>query len=870
MSRKHWMALIGLIVIATLFLAACQPQTVIVEKEKVVTKEVEKEKVVTKEVEKVVEKEKVVTKEVEKQVVVTPTPVPVDRKGAWVDTVVVIEEPNADAGVTRLGTADKQGDIDVYAYTISSQKIAQRIQEAKLNAAGSFGSYNELTLNPAVFDNGKLNPFVDPKIREAVNWLIDRDYIVQEIMGGMAVARYVAVNGASADRARLAAEIRAIEAKYAYNLDKAKEVFAAQMKELGAELVNNKWQYNGEPVEIIVLIRTEDERRSIGDYVANQLEVLGFTAVRDYKTAAEASPIWLAGKPSDGKFHIYTGGWVSTAISRDAGTNFNYFYTPSGLPRPLWQAYNPTPEFKEVAQKLNDNDFTTLEERAKLFARALELSLQDSVRVWLVDRSSVAPYRPEIEVSADLSGSIYGSRVWPYTLRRAGELGGSVKWAMPSILTEAWNPIAGTNWIYDMALIRATGDVGVMPDPATGLAWPQRIEKAEVVVQEGLPVGKTLDWLTLSFVKEIQVPADAWADWDAATQKFVTVGEAYTQTQTALVKTVAYYPKDLYSTVKWHDGSNFDIADVVMFFILAFDQAKPESPYYDEAQVPALESFMSTFKGMRIVSEDPLVIEWYSDNWQLDAELAVTTLWPNYAQGQASWHALVPGLMAEEKKLAAFSPDKAAALEVDQLNYIAGPTVDILNEQLTEAAANKYIPYAATLGKYVTAEEAEARYKNLAEFFRRRGHFWVGTGPFFLQRAFPVEGMAILERYADYPDPANKWDRFAAPAIAEVDVTGSARVTINSEVKFDVMVDFEEQPYPVSDILEVKYLLFNAKGEMAFSGLATAVKDGQWQVTLSKEVTSKLEAGSNRLEVVVVSKLVAMPSLGSFQFVTVP
>ena len=34
--------------------------------------------------------------------------------------------------------------------------------------------------------------------------------------------------------------------------------------------------------------------------------------------------------------------------------------------------------------------------------------------------------------------------------------------------------------------------------------------------------------------------------------------------------------------------------------------------------------------------------------------------------------------------------------------------------------------------------------------------------------------------------------------------------------------------------------------------------------------TSGLEEGSNRLEIVVASKLVAIPSLGEFQFVTAP
>lgn len=78
MFSKKWSILLALVVISTLVLAACQPQTVIVEKEvtKEVIKEVEKE--VTKVVEKEVEKEvtKVVEKEVQVEVTPTPTPIP--------------------------------------------------------------------------------------------------------------------------------------------------------------------------------------------------------------------------------------------------------------------------------------------------------------------------------------------------------------------------------------------------------------------------------------------------------------------------------------------------------------------------------------------------------------------------------------------------------------------------------------------------------------------------------------------------------------------------------------------------------------------------------------------------------------------------
>jgi hypothetical protein len=87
---------------------------------------------------------------------------------------------------------------------------------------------------------------------------------------------------------------------------------------------------------------------------------------------------------------------------------------------------------------------------------------------------------------------------------------------------------------------------------------------------------------------------------------------------------------------------------------------------------------------------------------------------------------------------------------------------------------------------------------------------------------------------------------------------------------FDVFVTFEGEPYASADIAEVKYLLFNANGELAATGVAEAAGEGQYTVTLPADVTSKLPAGSNKLEVVVVSKLVSIPTFAPFEFVTAP
>jgi peptide/nickel transport system substrate-binding protein len=389
-----------------------------------------------------------------------------------------------------------------------------------------------------------------------------------------------------------------------------------------------------------------------------------------------------------------------------------------------------------------------------------------------------------------------------------------------------------------------------------------------VTVETGLPVGKTLDWVSLEFADTIEVPADAFVDWDAETQTFITAGDAFPEGRTALRKSVVTYPADLYETVKWHDGSNFSAADFMMFWIMQFDRSKEASAIYDEASVSAFETFMSAFKGFRVASADPFTLEFYSDLYALDAELSITTGWPEYLYGNGPWQMIAIGNLAEAAGELAYTDSKAGTLEVEWMSFIDGPSLEILTKYLDQAAAESYIPYAPTLGAYITADEAAARYANYKAWYEAQGHYWVATGPYYLDKVFSVEKTLTLKHNPDFVDLADEWSGFAEPKIAEAEVDGEGRVTIGSEAIFDVFVTFHGEAYPAEELAQVKYLLFDATGALVTVGEAEAVADGQYMVTLSAEDTAKLAEGSNKLEVVVVSKLVSIPTFTSFQFVT--
>ncbi len=779
-------------------------------------------------------------------------------RGPWVDEVSFFIEIDEAKAVDML----LKGDMHVYFRDIRDPELFRRVRETPdLQYVFSYGLFFELTFNPVGPEfpaTGKLNPFAVPRIREAMNYLIDRSYIASEIMGGMAVPRYTALTPAFPDYARYADAIRQIEKEYAYNFEKARQIITEEMMKLGAELRDGKWYYKGEPVTLIFLIRVEDQRRQIGDYVASQLEKLGFTVDRQYKTSREASPIWIRGNPADGQWHLYTGGWIATVIDRnEGGTNFGFFYTPRGLPVPLWQAYKPDPEFDRIAGKLWNNEFTTIQERDELVTKALWLSMKDSVRVWLVHQIAPWPARKDVSLTYDLAGGFSGARLWPYTIRFVDKVGGSVKIASTDLLVDPVNPVGGSDWIYDLFFVRATSDPALMPDPFTGLYWPNRIKSAEVYVTFGNPVGVTLDWVTLRFVPENRVPEDAWYGWDAEKQEIVTAPPG----TTAKVRSVIYFDDNLFRT-KFHDGSPFSLADIVYSFILTFDRADPKSPLYDESYVPVFEEFRAVFKGLRILSEDPLVIEVYSDRIYLDAEWianeAASWFFTDYAYGPGPWHVVAVGGLAEEAGELAFSADKAEELKAEWMNLLAGPSLPILARHLDRAIQEQYIPYENVLGMYVTKEEAVRRYQNLKDWYQSKGHFLVGNGPFHVERVDPTAKVVVLRAFREFPDPADRWLRFAKPNIPEVKfsvVPTAVEQGFPSELRLSVT--FEGKPYRTEDIAYIKYILSSPAGISV--GFAEPVTDGEWRIVLKPEETYAMPVGAATIEAIVVSKLVGVP-----------
>ncbi len=802
--------------------------------------------------------------------------------GGWLNSVVFTAIADAPSAVAQL----QAGAIDMYPVTASDPNTFNTVKgDANLTYSNVYGSNDQLILNTVDYTSqGILNPFSDEKIREAMNWAIDRNYISQEIAGGLAVPKFTALDTAFPDAARNASVLGAIATKYAYDLSKAQTVVTAEMQKLGAtQDASGKWQFQGKPVTIIGLIRTEDSRKQIGEYFANQLEKLGFTVDRQEKVRKDAAPIWQ-GDVTNYTFGFYTAGWINTQILRDEGVNFAEFNSGEVQQIPLFLKFNPSDELKKAEDALLTNSFQTMDQRAQLFTTSLNDSMTESWwGVWVIDNLAYEPYSNKVSASSDLAAGL-SNPLLPYTLKVNGQSGGTVKIAQSGVLVQAWNPVNGSNWTDDATVQYMTSDHGVVPNPYTGLALPKLIVKGDVVAKTGLPVAKNLDWVTLSFQPSIAVPDDAWADWNAKTQTFITAkdraaaaaanpkGPDGSYTQTANVQITVTYTPDLFKT-KWHDGSTFSVADVVMAMIMQWDPAETDSKIYDEGTVSTLQAFMSHFKGVKIVSTNPLTITTWDDQYQLDAEnniLGLYTWYPGikdaYPYGTGAWHNIALEVQAEADGKMAMSLDKSTKLKVDETSTISGPTLATQDTYLVQDASSGYIPYAPTLSKYITASQAKARYNNLISFYKAYNNLAIGTGPYFIDKVDTTAGSVTLSPFTGYMFPANQFASFGTPEIAAASVSGPTSIKAGDDTKLTVAVTFNGKPYPSADLDKVSYTLFGSDGTVAGSGVATMTQEGSYSIDLTSAVTGALPAGPASLNVAVSSKVVSLPTFVTYQF----
>ena len=823
------------------------------------------------------------------------------RQGSFLDSLTFITVMDQVDAIERTIA----GDITMHGYQVTGGTV-ELLGQNNIPYNLAYGGYRGLLYNPVEYSSdGRFNPLGDKVIRQALQKLCDKELWQSEFMRDQAMAMYSAILPTAATYPAIIVEATKTKIAFAFDEPLGLQMINDRMLELGGvKNAAGNWTIANsvtgamDVIEIVGTIRTSDERLEMGDYFCDQLEKAGFTTRRIYGGGGDLYNYWGLSIPSDLTWNFYTEGWGSSGISLTSASTWAQMYTDitgGGFPYDdmdeEWCDATFGVGFYDAALRIYQGDYGSAEERLDLFRTCESLMRENPTHVWAWNNASAYMIPEGTSVIHDLAAGTFIHNFVTHSLRFVDDdgapiLGGDMVVSNQEFLVNAINPVDGSNWTYDFMFMRPTQDFPVNSHPHTGIPIPHMVESAKVEVVTGKPViidSTTVEdgWCTLEFVDSIAVPGDAWGDWDAVNQVFIPISQVYPGgvTDCASKVTITYPGWLLDGTVKWHDGSPLSLADLVFGLIIGFpfDQAKPESAIYDQYRVSDYEASMSTFRGVKIVSTDPLVVEVYDSAISLYAETIVqgqaAVLWPQ-SQGQRytpSWHSVALGYLTEEAGLGTFGASKATDLGVDWINYVAGPQLELLRKNLATAKADAFLPYAPTLSAYVTAGEIAARYANLSAFEAANGHFWIGTGPMYLAQVDALAGITVLRNNADYFYETGHYlgqgfDEVAIPdvAVSKYDET----VYLGVPAYFEVAITLDGEAYPSENIKEVVYLLIDADGNIAEDGKGTVIGDGKATVTI--EDTLGLPVGANRLEIVVVVKTVVLPGTAQISFTTLP
>ena len=173
----------------------------------------------------------------------------------------------------------KKGNLDIYYYKISPDRLEDNTSRENLKVYESTGGSYSLLVNPA--ESEEFNPFSNTDARYALNYLVDRKLIVNELMGGFGNPIISYYGPSDPEFLNL---IDTLE-KFSFEYDPvfANKIISKAMESMGAEKNGNNWTYQNLPINIKIFIRSDDPvRKSIGELLAKELTDSGFQVQKDY------------------------------------------------------------------------------------------------------------------------------------------------------------------------------------------------------------------------------------------------------------------------------------------------------------------------------------------------------------------------------------------------------------------------------------------------------------------------------------------------------------------------------------------------------------------------------------------------------------
>ena len=748
------------------------------------------------------------------------------EKGTFFDSVKFIQYLDENTALEEV----RNGNLDVYYYRISSDRLENFQAREGLQVFDSTGGSYSILVNPA--ESEEFNPFSNKDIRFALNYLVDRKLIVNELMGGFGSPIISYYSPSDPEYLTVIEELETFNFKY--NPTLAEKIISQVLKEKGAVKIDEKWQFDSKPIVITIFIRSDDPvRKSIGEILAVELQKIGFTVKKDFGDLNKAFVVVYGSNPSDLKWSLYTEGWARSAFVRYDSVGLGQMYSPwfssmPGFNDPSYWNYK-NDRLDELTQKIYTGDFESSEKRSELIQEAVVEGVNESVRIFLASKIDQYVANENVKGIVNDFGAGVPSRFTPINAKsNSNEFVIGVK----QIYQGAWNPVMGLSDSYSRHIWGIISDPATFKHPFTGETFPVR---AKWQVETAGPSEK------------LSVPQDAKI-WNPTLQKWENI-----LPDTFATSKVTFD----FEFSNWHNGHKMDINDILysLYFTIEWGtQTDDNDRTFDTEFTPRASQVIKTIIGVNQIDED--TIEVYVDYWHFDegeiADWAV--LWNSmpWEISSAMEKAVMDGKVS-------FSRSGATSKNVSWLSLIIPKDANIIKDYLQEFKDSNYVPVPLK-ENYQNLEYFQNRYDSSIKWIDDNNHAVISNGPFYLKSYAPESRTITVSAFNDdsYPFKIGKWSEFEkakVPIITNIEMKN----IIQQGEKLEITVETGHAD-------SILYFLTNSKGEMILSETLNIIGNSII-INIPSENTNYLGIGANNIKIFAISNSVLKPDFYESSFI---
>ena len=761
-------------------------------------------------------------------IILVPLHVASAEKGTFVDRVQFIQYLDENTALEEV----RNGNLDVYYFRVSSDRIDTEKARENIEVFESTGGSYSILLNPSVSES--FNPFSITDVRFALNYLVDRKLIVNELIGGYGRTMISNYGTFAADYLSIIDELESFHFKY--NPSLANQLITEELEKAGAKKIDDSWYYDEKQIEITFFIRSDDPvRKSIGEILSSELENIGFKINKDFGDLNKAFVVVYGSDPADQKWHLYTEGWGSSGFTKYDSVGLAQMYSPwfSNMPgnnNPGYWNYENA-QLDSLTKKIYISDFTSAEERISLIEEATKVGVSESVRIFLASKTDQYVANDSIDGVINALGAGVPTRFTPINVKSDSD---SLAVGVKQIYQGSWNPVAGFSDVYSNQIWLNLYDPGVFSHPFTGKTIPIRTQ-----------------WQVENFGTDskIMVPEDAII-WDIENQRWEEVGINHEATSKVTFDLILG---------NWHHEQNMDMNDILysMYFLLEWGSEQRENDKtYDSEFSPQAAQNAKTLVGIKPIDHD--TIEIYVDYWHFDeAEIASwSTPWSSMP-----WEIVAASEKAVLDGKVSFSRSGGISKNVNWLSLIIPNDARIIQQYLIQLKESEYIPPSLQNSQH-DWQYFEQRYDAAISWIEQNNHAIISNGPFYLDNYSPESRTITIKSFDSdgYPFESGKWGEFEQikfPKITDIIISD----VMNLGNSFTIQVQAE-------DSSKIHYFVSNSRGETVSSGI-NSIHNNLSEIMITEEDASNLNVGANTLKIFASSDEVLRPDTYTTSFLVV-